>query len=417
MKPPLAAPSIDRRSVVSLFSRLRTANGQASPLPFYKKLRSMGDVVPAPWGGHLVTSYHLCDQVLRDRGWQVPDSDWRARQGSSTRWNAVSSREMGKTLPALNPPHHTRVRRSLGNIYDRKSLGVIGKAIDKTTDRLLDQLAKNLRKGEADFSSIVSDQLPIATIGEWLALPPADYGLLQSLTRDQVFAQELLPSASQLARSDAATHQLREYFTAVVRERRKTPGDDPISVWIRTWDALEPDQEAADEAVYYLALLVLLAAPETTSTLLSTMTRLVLAHPRQMRWLSKHPEHVPGAVEEVLRYDSPNHVISRIAPEDTLLGGVPVQRDQMVHLMVGAANHDPRQHANPEIFDIRRRTTHLSFSGGIHYCLGAPLARLEATTLLTSLLKRFPTLRLAAEPVWAPRVGFRRIMTLPVVKS
>lgn len=100
-----------------------------------------------------------------------------------------------------------------------------------------------------------------------------------------------------------------------------------------------------------------------------------------------------------------------------MLAGVPIEKDRMVHLMIGAANHDPRHHLDPGVFDIRRKATHLSFSSGIHYCLGAPLARLEATTLLTALLGRLPGLQVGTPPVWAPRVGFRRITELRVVPS
>ncbi|TXC96575.1 cytochrome P450 [Streptomyces sp. ISID311] len=417
MVAPRMVPSVDRRSVVRLFSRLRTPDGQANPLPHYAELRSMGDIVPAPWGGHLVTSFGLCDHVLRNRSWLVPDSGWRARQGAATRWMAPSAQQMASTLPGLNPPHHTRARRSVGNMFDRKSLDGIKNSVERSTEELLDRLAESLKDGEADFSALVSEELPVMTIGEWLGLPTADYPLLRSLTHDQVFAQELLPSASQLAQSDAATRNLRDYFIALVRQRRRAPGDDPISSWIRTWDELEPHQDAADESVYRLALFVVLAALETTSNLLSTMVWLIAEHPRQMGWLRAYPEYIPGAVEEVLRYDSPTHVVSRIAGEDTTLAGVPVEKDQMVHLMVGAANHDPAHHVDPGVFDVRRKASHLSFSGGIHYCLGAALARLEATTLLTGVLRRFPALELSRSPDWAPRVAFRRLMTLPVVES
>ncbi|WP_414504658.1 cytochrome P450 [Streptomyces sp. NEAU-L66] len=409
-------PSVDRRSVIRLFSRLRTPDGQANPLPYYTELRTMGDIVPAPWGGHLVTSFGLCDHVLRNRSWLVPDSGWRARQGEATRWMASSSQEMASTLPGLNPPHHTRARRSMGSMFGRNAMEGIKNSVERNTEELLDRLAERLKDGEADFGALVSEELPMLTIGEWLGLPTADYALLRSLTHDQVFAQELLPSASQLAKSDAATRNLREYFIALVRERRRAPGDDPISAWIRTWDELEPHRDAADEAVYRLALFVVLAALETTSNLLSTMVWLIAEHPRQRGWLRAYPEYIPGAVEEVLRYDSPTHVVSRIAGEDTTLAGVPVEKDQMVHLMVGAANHDPAHHADPGLFDVRRKATHLSFSGGIHYCLGAALARLEATTLLTGVLRRFPALR-CRTPDWAPRVAFRRLMTLPVAES
>ncbi|HEY5834807.1 cytochrome P450 [Streptomyces sp.] len=407
-------PSTDHRSAVGLFSRLRTAKGQADPFPIYSELRSMGGVVAAPWGGHVVTSFDLCDQVLRSRDWLEPDASWRDRQGTGTRWTAPSAREMSRTLPALNPPDHTLVRRSAGSMFDRASLGRFRETVTGITRRLLDGLGEQLRHGEADLSALVSDELPVATIGEWLQLPAEDYPLLRELTHDQVFAQELLPSASQLAKSDASTAQLRAYFVGLVRERRKNPGPDPVSRWIATWDEIEDIPEVADEAVYFLALFVLLAALETTSTLLSTTALLLLERPDQWSWLASHPAYVPAAVEEALRYDPPTHVISRIARADCTLGGVPVKADEMVHLMVGAANRDPARHQDAELFDLHRKAAHLSFSGGIHYCLGAPLARLEAQTLLHELLRRFPRLTLARTPQWEPRVAFRRLTALHV---
>ncbi|MEV0373531.1 cytochrome P450 [Streptomyces sp. NPDC050636] len=417
MEPALAAAPGDRRTVVSLFSRLRTADGQSNPLPFYAKLRTMGEVVPAPWGGHLATSYRLCHQVLRSRSWRVPDSGWRTCQDDAARWSAAASRQMGDTLPMLNPPHHTRMRRPLGNIFDRKSLEIIKPSVEKVIERLLDRLAEELREGPADFCALVGEELPVITIGEWLGIPSADYPLLRSLTHDQVYTQELFPTPSHLALSDAATHRLRQYFTELVQERRKAPGGDPISSWIRTWDALESDRHAADEAVYSLALFMVLAALETTAHVLSSMVWLLMKHPRQLEWLRIHPEHIPGAIDEVLRYDAPIHMISRVAAEDTELAGVRVRKNEMVQLMIGAAHHDPNQYADPGVFDIRRKATYLSFGGGIHYCLGNTLARLEATCLLTSLLKRLPSLRISAAPVWAPRVAFRRLTALQVVHT
>lgn len=406
-------PPPDRRFAVSLFSRLRTAKGQANPFPIYAELRSRGDVAAAPWGGYLVTGFDLCDRILRSRDWLEPDARWREQQGSGTRWTAPSSREMSRTLPALNPPEHTWVRRSAG-MFDRTSLQEIGKTVDRITTGLLDTLDERLRDGEADFNALVSEELPIATIGHWLGLPAADFPRLRELTHDQVFTQELLPSASQLALSDAATAELRAYFMELVRHRRARPGEDPVSRWIATWDAMESDRDKADEAVYYLSLFVLLAALETTTTLLSTMTLLLLEHRRQWERLTVHPDLVPAAVEESLRYDPPTHVISRVSSRDCVLGGIEIRKDEMVHLMVGAAHRDPARHEDPELFNLHRKQAHLAFSGGIHYCLGAPLARLEAQTLLRQLVGRFPHLTLVRRPTWAPRVAFRRLLNLDV---
>ncbi|GAA2993045.1 cytochrome P450 [Streptomyces fulvorobeus] len=406
-------PSYDRRASASLFSRLRTAAGQADPFPIYEELLSRGDVIPAPWGGSVVSSFAVCDQVLRSRDWLEPDKRWRERQGSGTRWNASSSREMSNTLAALNPPDHTRARRAAGT-FDRAAIERIGQAVTRTTDRLLDSLLERVREGEADFAALVGEELPVAAIGDWLGIPAADRPRLRELTHDQVFTQELLPSASQLAASDAATAELRTYFTALVEDRRAHPGDDPVSRWIQTWDTMEPDRDKADEAVYFLVLFVLLAALETTATLLTTMALHLVESPDRWNLVANHPDLVPGFVEETLRYDPPTHVISRVAAKDHVLGGIEIRRDEMVHLMVGAAHRDPARHREPHRFDPLRKPAHLAFSGGIHYCLGAPLARLEAQILLRQLIRRLPRLTLVRRPTMAPRVAFRRPLNLDV---
>lgn len=339
---------------------------------------------------------------------------WRERQGPRTRWSAPSAREIGSTLPALNPPDHTRARRAAGT-FDRRTIERLGRTVIQATDRLLDSLTDRLRDGEADFAALVSEELPIVTIGNWLELPTADWARLRELTHEQVFTQELLPSASQLARSDVAMAELRAYFLDLVRDRRTRLREDPVSRWITKWDALEPDQDKADQEVYYLALFVLLAALETTSTLLSTMTLLLVANPRHWDLVAADPDElVPAFVEETLRYDSPTHVISRVSAADCLLENVQIRKDDMVHLMVGAAHRDPAKYRRPARFDPHRRPAHLAFSGGIHYCLGAPLARLEAQTLLRQLISRLPRLTLVRTPARAPRVAFRRLLNLDV---
>ncbi|MFB4197395.1 cytochrome P450 [Streptomyces carpaticus] len=238
------------------------------------------------------------------------------------------------------------------------------------------------------------------------------------MTHGQAYAQELLPSASQLAIANAATLGLREYFTGLIAERRTTLGDDVLSGWIRTWDELEPDRDAADETLYYLAMFIVIAALETTSTVLSSMIWTLDQHPDQLALLRRNPDLVSQAVEEALRYDPPVHVTTRAAGEDMELRGVPISRDQLIHIMIASANHDPARNEDPGTFDLRRqggRLTHLAFGGGIHYCIGAGLARLEANLLLDRVVRRFPTLRVSAPPEWEPRVAFRRVRALHVV--
>ncbi|MFF9647548.1 cytochrome P450 [Streptomyces sp. NPDC014622] len=374
----------------------------------------MGDVVRAPWDAYFVTGFDTCSEVLRGRNWLAPDFAWQERQDDPERWGAVATQEMTKTLSRLNAPEHTCQRRSLGNLFDRSTIQRLTPVIEEHSVRLLDDLAEKLRWGEADFVSTVSEQLPISTIGSWLGVPAADHPHILEITHNQVHAQELLPTKSELAVSAEATGHLRTYFTEMVRQRRAKPGNDILTGWIHHWDAREPDRETADEILYRLTMFVTIASLETTATLLSAMVGLLLGEPGRWAWLRENPGHIDAAVDEVLRYDPPIQINTRVAAEDTVLAGVPIAKDSMVHVMYGAANHDPRRTENPDAFDIERRGTHLTFGGGVHYCLGAALARLEARTLLIQLLERFPTLRVTTPPVYASRLVFRRVTSMGV---
>ncbi|GAA4682756.1 cytochrome P450 [Streptomyces chumphonensis] len=411
------APRVDRRTVAALISRLRSANGQADPRSVYTKLLALGPVVPAPWGGYLANSYEACDEVLRrSRQWLTPDTAWRNRQeNAAERWNNPSSVEWSRSLPGLNPPEHTQQRSVPAGYFGRTALEALQEPIERISERLLDRLEGELAHGEADFATLVSERLPVSVIGHWLGLPPEDYDELIVLTHDQALPQELVPTKSQLAQADRSAIRLVEYIADVVRARRERPGDDAVSDWLRMWDSIEPDREQADRNVHHLAKFVVMAALETTSSVLSTVIWLLDQNPEQRAWLRAHPEDVPSAVEECLRYDAPVHVHGRIAAEDTELAGVPVARGEMVHVMIGAAHHDPAQYPDPGTFDIHRGGSHLAFGGGVHYCLGAPLARMEAAVLVRDVLRRFPTLRVTAPPTWvSPRAAFRYLAALPV---
>ncbi|MFF2406265.1 cytochrome P450 [Streptomyces sp. NPDC058092] len=374
----------------------------------------MGDVVRAPWDAYFVTGFDACREVLRGRNWLAPDFAWQERQEDARKWDAIATQEMTKTLARLNAPEHTCQRRSLGNLFDRSTIERLTPQIEEHVTRLLDELAEKLRWGEADFVSTVSEQLPISTIGTWLGIPPEDYAHILEITHNQVHAQELLPTKSELAVSEEATLHLRAYFTEMVKQRRANPGNDVVTGWIHTWDAMEPDREAADEILYRLTMFVTIASLETTATLLTSMVGLLLREPGRWEWLQEHPGYIDAAVDEVLRYDPPIQINTRVAADDTVLAGVPIAKDTMVHVVFGAANHDPRHNEDPDAFDITRTGTNLTFGGGVHYCLGAALARLEARTLLAQLLKRFPALRAVTAPSYASRLVFRRVTSMNV---
>ncbi|KUN06054.1 cytochrome [Streptomyces yokosukanensis] len=408
--------TIDRRAVIPFLRRLRSDEGQVDPRPIWDELRALGELVPAPWGGYFVTGFDTCSQVLRGRNWLVPDFAWQERRSDTARWQDPATREMTRTLSRLNAPAHTFQRRALGNLFDRGTLEAMRPQITAHVTGLLDRLGLQLRAhGQADFATTVGDQLPIHTVGRWLAVPAEHYPRILDFTHRQVHAQELLPTRKELAISAQATLEMREFFTDLVAHRRAHPGDDVLTGWIRYWDAQYPDDRAAaDQMLYDLTMFITIASLETTATLLTNAVWFLTRDPAGADWLRRHPEHVDDAIDEALRYDPPIHLNSRFAAEDTVLAGVPIAKDTTVHVLYGAANHDPRRNAEPHVFDLRRKGGHLTFGGGAHYCLGTALARMEARILLTQLLERFPTLRPAADPTYANRMVFRRITSLKV---
>jgi cytochrome P450 len=412
----IGGTTVDRRAVISILRRLRSPEGLGNPLPLWEEFRNLGDVVPAPWGGYFVTGFDACNQVLRDRNWHVPDFAWQDRQPDAGRWGAAATREMGGTLSRLNAPEHTCQRRALGNPFDRNTLEALRPVVAGHVEQLLDDLAARLEAdGEADFVTTVAERLPIRTVGEWLGIPAGDHARVVSFAHRQVFAQELSPTRSELAVSAEATAEMRVFFTDLIERRRARPGDDALSGWVRHWDAAYPDDRAtADRILYHLTMFITIASMETTATTVANAVWLLADDPARWTWLREHPEHVDGAVEETLRYDPPVHLTSRYAAQDTELAGVPMPRDTMVHVLYGAAAHDPRRNPDPGTFDPLRGGSHLSFGGGAHYCLGAALARLEARTLLARLAGRFPTLRPVSAPTYAPRMVFRRVTSLKV---
>ncbi|MET8554759.1 cytochrome P450 [Streptomyces sp. NPDC004959] len=410
-------PTVSRRAIIPLLRRLRSPEGTANPRPVWAALHELGDIIPAPWGGYFVVGFDACNEVLRGRKWQTTDFAWQERQSNPERWADLATREMTRTLPRLNAPAHTCQRRAVGTPFDRASVEALRPVIATLVSSLLDELEAEMRvEGHADFMRIVGEQLPARSVGEWIGIDRADHAHLLDFTHRQVYAQELLPTRTQLAVSEQATLEMREFFTRLIRERRAQPGDDALTQWIAHFDALsEGDRAAADQVIYDLTMFVTIASLETSAVLLGNTVHLATADPGRAAWLGAHPEHIPSMVEETLRYDPPIAINSRVASEDLVLAGVPVPRDTTVHVMYGAAAHDPRRNPDPDTFDPLRRGGHLSFGGGLHYCLGAGLARLEAQELLHQVLQRFPTLRAVTPPVFDDtRLVFRRLVSLDV---
>jgi P450-derived glycosyltransferase activator len=357
---------------------LQLRPGRVDPYAVYGRIRERGALTPTRLGNWMTASHRVCDEVLRDRrfGTRPADSDKPRAQ------DAVDLSFLG-----MNPPDHTRLRRIAQPAFSPKAMAAYRGRIEQVVASLLDEAAV---AGRFDLVSAFAAPLPIAVITELLGIPDADskefagYGAVVGRALGGV------TSVRQAAQLQADERSLRELFERLFALRRREPGDDVVSRLV----ALEGDQVRSEE-ILPMCQLLLIAGFETTVNLIGSAVLALLEHPEQWRALCADPENLaPKAVEEALRYDPPVQRTSRVALEALELEGNAVRKGQLVVTMIGGANRDPEAYERPDEFDIERTQTpaHLAFAGGIHYCIGQPLARLEATIALRTLAERMPNL-------------------------
>jgi cytochrome P450 len=320
------------------------------------------------------------------------------------------------SLLTTDPPDHTRLRRLAQPAFAPRRLAQYRAVTEEVAAGLLDDaLARGRREGRFDLVHDLASPLPITVISALLGVPEVDRERFARWGRALGSALDGVRSPAHAHQLAATTADLRRLFGALLDERRRAPGEDVISALAT---AVDGERATADEALA-LAQLLLVAGFETTTNLIGNAVRALLAEPAQWAALATDPALAAAAVEETLRFDPPVQLTARVAHEDIELGGVPLRRDSGVLVLLAAAGRDPLAHPDPDRFDLAREQTapHLAFSGGAHYCLGAPLARLEGEVALRLLAERAPELRTAGRPV--PRVAtvLRGPLRLPVTAA
>ncbi|MEU4833025.1 cytochrome P450 [Streptosporangium sp. NPDC023615] len=305
--------------------------------------------------------------------------------------SAASNPLLDRNLLNSDPPDHTRLRRLLSRAFTPRRTESLRPRIQEIADGLVDAMAGRER---ADLLDEYAFPLPIVVICELLGIPAGDRDDFRAWSTTLVSAAL---TEEDVRRRSAANRDIHAYFAEIIAARRAEPRDDMVSALVSARD----ERELLSEPELISALtLLLVAGHETTVNLIGNGVLALLTHPGQLRLLRERPELLPSAIEEFLRYEGPvERATLRFAAEDMEIGGVAVPRGSVVHVALGAADRDPRAFTAPDVLDITRADNHhLAFGHGIHFCLGAHLARLEGRIAFETLLRRLPGLRLACAP-------------------
>ena len=294
-----------------------------------------------------------------------------------------------RTMLFSDPPMHTRLRRLVSRDFTPRRIREMEPRIREIAKQLIDIAARN---GDFDVMSGVANALPVMVIAEMLGVPPDHYEQFKHWSDTVVSGDNTLPGTPLPDEFHAATKALRDYFAEEIERRRKNPGADLVSALVAAHDGTEA--MTADELLAFV-LLLLLAGNETTTNLIGNGMLALGRNPAQMDLLRQHPEMMPRAIEEILRYDGPVQSTIRFTTENVNLGGTALPANLGCFIIVAAANRDPAQFVDPDRFDISREPRdHVALGEGIHFCIGAPLARMEGAIAIGAMLERFPRLRL-----------------------
>ena len=310
-----------------------------------------------------------------------------------------------RTMLDLDPPDHTRLRSLVSKAFTPRSVAALAPRIQQIVDELLDTVAA---KDRIDLIRDFAFPLPIIVIAEMLGVPAQDRDRFKGWSDDLALSIEPILSDEQIARVQRSADEIFDYFEGIIEQRQQKPQDDMLSALLAAEE--EGDRLSREELLSTLMLL-LVAGNETTRNLIGNGMLALLRHPDQLQRLRDNRDLFDPAIDELLRYDSPVQFNVRVVVEDTEFKSRRLRAGQRIIALIGAANRDPEVFPAPDVLDIGRRDKgHISFGRGIHYCLGAPLALLEARIAFASLLQRFSSIRLLSEPTPRYQVvlrGFR----------
>ena len=389
----------------------------ADPYATYAALREKGPVhrvtLPGGIGAWLVTDYAECRRIFLDNeafSKNLPGT-WQAYREGQVPLTGDVVIGLGDSMLVSDPPRHTRLRSLVAKGFTPRRVAALEGEIAACADRLLEGLSGRAGPGDghADLTREFSALIPMEVICALLGVPASDGEHLRTAVEAVMSNDE-----GSRDRAMAAFEEVHDYLRELVRHKTDRGGDDLTTALTEVCSG--DDHFTEDELVAMLGLL-LSAGHETTVNLIGSTVLALLRHPSQLEILRREPDRWPDAVEEVLRWDGPiQNAIWRFTRQPVTIGGTTLPAGEPVALSTAAADRDPARFPQGETFDVcRKERGHLAFGHGIHHCLGAPLARLEARIAVPRAFERLPGLRLAAEPTYRPSTVSRALTELPVV--
>jgi cytochrome P450 len=386
----------------------------ANPFPIFRRLQ---DEDPVHWSdavkGWNVTRYDDVRAIALDRELSADRVRPFFEVLPTDEQRKLADLRHYLTLWAVfkDPPDHTRLRGLMNRAFTPRAVEALRPNIERIVDDLLDNI---VTRSATDFIADFAYPLPASVIMDMLGVPRSDLAVMKMWSDDiALFVGIARTTPGKHARAQAGTREMAAYFRRLVAERRAAPRDDMISALIA---AEEEAQHLTEDEIVATCILLLFAGHETTANLIGNGVLALLRHPEQLAKLRARPELAASAVEECLRYDGPSGALARVVAVEHELGGRRLKQGERVYAWMNAANRDPRRFPDPGRFDIERTDNrHLTFGHGAHFCLGAPLARLEAQIAFPRILARLDKLALAAERFeWIDSLILRGVKHLPV---
>lgn len=390
-----------------------SAEFHKNPYPTYNILRAEDPIHWSFLKAWVITRYDDTEAILKDSRFQVDDLPIRLQEKNAYLKKGdlhTLSKTIDKWLFFQQVPDHTRLRGLVSKVFSPTSVEVMRPVIQETVNKLLDQVKHT---GKMDLIGDLASPLPAMTVTNILGLPPADFEKLIRWSYDLFFVFDQPMSLEGYQRQNQVAIEARDYLLEFMAQQRQNPNQGLIS---QLQTVKDQENRLTEDEILGFCIMLLIVGQETTKSFIGNAMLALLQHHEKLEKLKSNPSLINQAVEELLRYDTPVQVIARLATEDVAIRDKTISKGDKVILCLGAANRDAAQFPEPDTINFQRQNRNLPFGGGIHFCLGAFLARVQGQIAINTLIQDLPNLQLATDSLdWRESITLRGLKSLPLI--